>query len=76
MCFFLRMRLRRFLISEPTKSRRYRTPPHRPNHLVACGRELPRTAWILTGISVALAALLLGCVVVAAIRGDSETKQS
>ena len=34
------------------------------------------TAWILTGISVALAALLLGCVVVAAIRGDSETKQS
>jgi hypothetical protein len=34
------------------------------------------TAWILTGISLALAVLLLGCVVAAAIRGDSRTKAS
>ena len=34
------------------------------------------TAWILTGISLALAAVLLCCVVVAAVRGDSRTKES
>ena len=33
LCFFFRMRLRRFLISEPTKRRRYRprsSPTNRP----------------------------------------------
>jgi hypothetical protein len=33
------------------------------------------TAWILTAVSLALATVLLGCVVVAAIRGDSSTKE-